>query len=300
MTLPIRSDRPVSIGVVVLTMGQRPAELNRALRTLLQQQNVTLDVVVVGNGWDPTCLPEGVRALHLPRNVGIPAGRNAGASEVTGEFILFLDDDSWLLSSTFLHDLARRLRADPELGMIQPRIVDPDRRGQEPGRWVPRIRKGDPATSSAAFSVAETAVMLPRFAFDSTGGWPASFFYAHEGIELAWRVWDNGYRVEYHGDLEVAHPVVSPTRHADYLRLNARNRVWLARRCLRWPFSWIYLANWTAIQVFRSRDLEELRLWFGGWRAGWREDPWLANEDRHRLSWRTMLRMARHGRPPII
>lgn len=294
------SDRSFSIGVVVLTMGQRPAELTRALSTLLRQRDVTLDVVVVGNAWAPTGLPEGVRGMHLPLNVGIPAGRNAGAPEVKGEFIFFLDDDSWILNSRFLYETARRLRADPELGMIQPRIVDPDRRGQEPGRWVPRIRKGDPATRSVVFSVAETAVMLPRSVFDATGGWPDPFFYAHEGIELAWRVWDCGYRVEYHGDLEVAHPVVSPARHADYLRLNARNRVWLARGCLRWPVSWMYVVSWTAIQVIRSRDLEELRLWFAGWSSGWRENPWPSNERPRKLSWRTMLRMARHGRPPII
>lgn len=300
MTTSMGSEQAHSIGVVVLSMGRRPAELTRALSTLLQQRGVTLDVVVVGNAWEPTGLPEGVRGVHLRHNIGIPAGRNAGVLEVTGDFILFLDDDSWLLDSSFLREATRRLSIDPKLGMIQPRIVDPERRGQEPRRWVPRIRKGDPATSSVAFSVAETAVILPRSVFDATGGWPASFFYAHEGIELAWRVWDCGYRVEYHGDLEVGHPVVDPARHADYLRLNARNRVWLARRCLRWPISWIYVANWTAIQVIRSRDRASLRLWLAGWMSGWRESPWPSGEQPRRLSLRTLLRMTRHGRPPVM
>lgn len=46
--------------------------------------------------------------------------------------------------------------------------------------------------------------MLRRSVFDAAGGWPGTFFYAHEGIELAWRVWDQDMRTEYHGDLRLA------------------------------------------------------------------------------------------------
>jgi hypothetical protein len=62
-------------GVVILTMGTRPAELRRAIDSVLAQQDVTCDIVVVGNGWEPIDLPDGVRALGLAENVGIPAGR---------------------------------------------------------------------------------------------------------------------------------------------------------------------------------------------------------------------------------
>ena len=59
MTRPPRR----TVGCVVLTMGNRPAELRRAVESLLAQQGVTVDVIVVGNGWQPTGLPEGVKAL---------------------------------------------------------------------------------------------------------------------------------------------------------------------------------------------------------------------------------------------
>ena len=205
-----------TFGVVVLTMGRRPAELNRGLRSVLAQRGVQLDIVVVGNGWDPVGLPDGVRTRHLPNNVGIPAGRNAGVPDVSGEFLFFLDDDAWLLQDDFLAECARRFRADDSLGLLQPRIVDPDRPGEEPGRWVPRIRKGDPAESGNIFALMEMAVVVPRNVFVQALGWPDPFFYAHEGIELAWRVWDTGHRVWYAGDLEVGHPVMDPARHEEY------------------------------------------------------------------------------------
>lgn len=290
-----------TVGAVVLTMGRRPVELARALESLLEQQDVTLDVVVVGNGWEPTDLPAGVKGVYLETNVGIPAGRNAGVPHVEGEFLLFLDDDAWFIDRGFLAEAVRRLRQERDLGMIQPRIVDPERRGQEPKRWIPRLRKGSPDRSSAVFSVIELVLVMPRVVFDSSTGWPDQFFYAHEGIELAWRVWDLGYRVEYHGDLEVGHPVVDPTRHEEYYRLNARNRVWLARRCLHWPLSWLYVANWTGVQIVRSRrNPQSLRSWLAGWIDGWRRDPWAGQQRPDKLTWRTVARMTRHGRAPVI
>ena len=93
MTAPVD---PPRFGVVVLTMGTRPDDLDRGLRSLLAQEGVVTDIVVVGNSWDPTGLPDGVRTLHLPENVGIPAGRNAGVPLVEGDLLFFLDDDAWL------------------------------------------------------------------------------------------------------------------------------------------------------------------------------------------------------------
>ena len=77
------TERP-RYGAVVLTMGSRPADLDRGLRSLLAQRDVDLDVVVVGNGWQPTDLPDGVKAHGLPENLGIPAGRNAGRAAGVG------------------------------------------------------------------------------------------------------------------------------------------------------------------------------------------------------------------------
>lgn len=289
-----------TFGVVVLTQGRRPVDLRRGLESVLAQRGVHVDVVVVGNDWPPVGLPEGCRGLHLPENVGIPAGRNAGVEHVVGEFLFFLDDDAWLLDDTFLADCAALMRAHPDLGMIQPRIVDPED-AEHPQRWIPRMRKGDPADSSDVFSVVEMAVVLQRHVFDATGGWPATFFYAHEGIELAWRVWDTGHRVGYVGWLRAGHPVIDPRRHSEYLHTNARNRVWLARRNLRWPFGWVYVASWTLVTLARWwRRPGDLRVWFGGWWAGWRQDPWGAGEPRRRLRWRTVLAMGGHGRWPVL
>ncbi len=285
-----------TVGVVSLSQGTRPDDLARGLSSLLAQEGVTLDIVVVGNAWDPVGLPDGVTTLHLAENVGIPAGRNRGAEVVSGDYVFFLDDDASIPSPTFLRDAIGKIQSDPSIGLIQPRVVDPS--GVEnPRRWIPRIRKGDPTHSSNVFSVWEGATLLPRAVFDATGGWADPFFYAHEGIELAWRVWDTGHRVLYAGDLVANHPAIEPTRHEYYYRLNARNRVWLAKRNLPWILAPLYVGSWTAIQILRwFRRPAALRAWFGGWWAGWRERP----GGRRGIKWITVWRMTLAGRPPLV
>lgn len=279
-----------------LTQGRRADDLARGLASLAAQAGVILDVIVVGNGWDPIGLPPGIRSLHLAENLGIPEGRNRGAAEVGGEYIFFLDDDASIPSPTFLADAVAKLRADPSIGLLQPRVVDPSG-VTNPRRWIPRIRKGDAATSGEVFSVWEGATLLPRDVFEATGGWGAPYFYAHEGIELAWRVWDQGRRVVYAGDLVAHHPAIEPTRHEQYFRLNARNRVWLAKRNLPWVLAPVYVASWTGIQLIRSvRRHAGLAAWLGGWVVGWRENP----GGRRRISWATVWRMTRAGRPPLV
>lgn len=285
------------VGVVVLTMGQRPEDLSRALKSVLAQQLVILDIVVVGNGWRPEFLSAGVRGLFLPKNLGIPAGRNAGAAKVSGEYLFFLDDDAELADPLFLSEGIRKLSADSSLGLIQPRITDPTGKST-PRRWIPRLRKGEATDSSYVFSVLEAAVLMPTRVFEDIGGWGDPYFYAHEGIELAWRVWNAGKTVWYAGDMVVHHPVTSPTRHETYYRLNARNRVWLAKRNLPWVLVPFYVLSWTGVQLVRSLRNRGagLKPWFLGWVEGWRENP----GGRVGMRWLTVARMTKAGRFPIL
>ena len=285
----------VDFGVVILTMGKRPADLRRAIDSVLAQCDVTVDVVVVGNSWQPTGLPDNVRALGLPENLGIPAGRNAGVPLVGGDLLFFLDDDASVPDPHFLASIKGRFDSDPRLGLIQPRVEDAT--GIEPpGRWVPRLRVGDRTRPGPATTLWEGATAVRRKALDAADGWPDAFFYGHEGIDLVWRVWDAGYTCWYAADLVVHHPVIDPLRHEEFYRMNARNRVWLAKRNLPAVLEPIYVGSWVALTLARVRDKDALRAWFGGLREGIEHDP----GNRRAMAWRTVWRMARAGRPPIV
>ena len=92
------------------------------------------------------------------------------------------------------------------------------------------------------------------------------------------------------------HPQVPPTRHPDFYRLNARNRVWLARRNLPWALAVPYLVNWIVLTLIRERSSSALKAWFKGFIEGLREPA----GERRPMTWRTAWRMLRLGRPPIV
>ncbi|MFL6139018.1 MAG: glycosyltransferase family 2 protein [Frankiaceae bacterium] len=280
---------------MILTRGDRPAELAAAVDSVLAQDGDPVEVVVVGNGADVPGLPSVVRVVRLPDNVGIAAGRNEGARASTGEVIVFLDDDGRLADRDAVALLRLAFAADERLGIVSFRVRDPAG-GPGARRHVPRLRAGDPHRSSDVTTFLGGACAVRRTVLDRCGGFPDAFFYAHEETDLAWRALDAGYRIRYDASIEMLHPATAPTRHAVFYRFNARNRVWLARRLLPWPLAVVYLLDWVALTVVRVREPAALRAWFTGFAEGWRTPC----GPRRPITWRTALRMTRLGRPPII
>ncbi|WP_262402229.1 glycosyltransferase family 2 protein [Actinomadura sp. CNU-125] len=207
-----------TIGAVVLTMNDRPAEFALAMASLLGQQDVDLDVVVVGNGCAPVQVPPGARTVELPDNVGIPEGRNVGAAEARGELLFFFDNDAYLPDPRVLARLAGELSDAPARAYVQPRIADPDT-GVTLRRWVPRLRASDSTRPGPVTVMAEGVVMVRRAAFEAVGGWPGHFFLFHEGVDLAWRLYDRGYTGYYAPGIIVHHPSTDPARHVTFYRL---------------------------------------------------------------------------------
>ncbi len=283
------------VDVIVLSMGNRPDELRRCLASVLAQRGVDVDVVVVGNGWSPPDLGAVVRTVHLAENAGVTGGRNAGARATSGDLLFFFDDDAWLDDPDVLSSAAALFAHRRALGALALRILGTD--GTTMRRWVPRARVGDPARSGPAFTLVEGVSIVRREAFEQVGGWPDAFFFGHEGVDLTWRLWDAGWEVHYAADLLARHPSTPPARHSHFYRLNARNRVWLVRRNARLSTGALYLAIWTAITMARLvRHPAAMRTWWAGFAEGWRTDP----GRRRPMRWRTVVKLARLGQPPIV
>ncbi|MEU9361768.1 glycosyltransferase family 2 protein [Streptomyces sp. NPDC048301] len=290
----------MKLGAVIITMGNRPDELRALLDSVAGQEGDRIEVVVVGNGAPVPDVPPGVRTVELPENLGIPGGRNVGIeafgpSGTDVDALLFLDDDGHLPNTDTAELCRQAFEADPALGIISFRIADPDT-GVTQRRHVPRLRAADPMRSSRVTTFLGGANAVRSQVIADAGPLPGEFFYAHEETDLAWRALDAGWMIDYRSDMVLNHPTTAPSRHAVYHRMVARNRVWLARRNLPAPLVPVYLGVWLLLTLVRRPSKPALKAWFGGFREGWTTPC----GPRRPMRWRTVWRLTRLGRPPVI
>jgi GT2 family glycosyltransferase len=286
----------VKLSCVIITMGTRPAELERAIASTESLRADGAELVLVGNGTDLPPVPADVKTVRLAENLGVAGGRNAGVAASSGDVVIFLDDDGWFTDPGLGKHVAGRFAADPALAVIAFRVVDPT--GGSGVRWhVPRLKANDPDRSSPVTTFVGCGFAARRSAYLEAGGLPDLFFFAHEETDLAWRLIDRGYTLEYDAAAQMCHPPLSNARHDIWYRYDGRNRVLLARRNLPWLLAVAYLADWTALTALRlRRSPAALNLWFAGFAEGWRINP----GPRRPISVRTVWRMTRAGRPPVI
>ncbi|MFH9661651.1 glycosyltransferase family 2 protein [Streptomyces sp. NPDC017248] len=292
------------IAVAVVTMGNRPAEVDALLESVAGQDLAPARIVIVGNGCR---LPEFTRRLSLPgevttvdveENLGCPGGRNVALARLREfgdvDVVVELDDDGLLVDPGVLRRVRDLYAADPRLGIVGFRIAD--EHGETQQRHVPRVGKSDPLRGGYVTGFLGGGHALRMAMLAETGDWPAAFFFAHEETDLAWRAVDAGWKILYAPELLLRHPRTSPARHAIYYRVNARNRVWLVRRRLPLPLVPLHLGVWTLLTLARTRSPAGLRAWCGGFAEGLREPA----GERRPMRWRTVWRLTRLGRPPVI
>ncbi|MEV7582315.1 glycosyltransferase family 2 protein [Streptomyces erythrochromogenes] len=286
------------IGVVIVTMGTRPRELEALLASVERQDVRATRVVLVGNATPLTDVATDATKIPLEENLGCPGGRNVGLELLRDsgdvDVVIELDDDGLLIADDVFRTVQRLFAQDPELGIIGFRVAD--EHGQTERRWVPRLRADDPMRRGpvTAFLGGGHAFSMPMLR--QTGLWAGEFFFGHEESDLAWRALDEGWKILYEPGLVLQHPKTSPARHAVHYRFTARNRVWLARRRLPLPLIPVHLGVWILLTMTRTRSLTGLKAWWGGFFEGVRTSC----GPRKPMRWRTVWRMTRLGRPPIL
>lgn len=280
---------------VVLTMATRPVEFERALDSI-DAQDVAggACAVVVANGADlSTVLAKrhALRRVDLPENVGIPAGRDIGIHACTTPIVGLLDDDAELLPDVSAKVLAA-FAADERLGAVALRLND--EAGATSRRHIPRLGgEGVDRGGEATFFVG-AAHAIRAEAYREAGGYYGALWYGHEEIEFSWRLIDAGWSIRYLHDAVAFHPRTTISRHADGWGLTGRNRVWIARRTLPWPVAIVHVGLWLGLGLWRApRGCK--RPYLSGWMSGWR-----GSIEHSPIRWKTVWRLTRLGRPPVI
>jgi glycosyltransferase involved in cell wall biosynthesis len=110
---------------IVTPVYERPALLRRAIESVLRQEDVAWEMVVVDDGSRQPCAPvvesygdPRLRVLTHARNRGVSPARNTGVEAARGEWVVLLDSDDELVPGA-LATIRRRLReVGPDVGRL--------------------------------------------------------------------------------------------------------------------------------------------------------------------------------------
>ncbi|NKJ43252.1 glycosyltransferase [Novosphingobium sp. SG720] len=197
-----------SITIIICTVENsgREERLRTVLDHLREQLHVTVEIILVWQGWDVANAPSfpGVRVLPLTIWSSSLA-RNKGAELASHPFLCFLDDDTYPVGDTALHDAIALLERD-RLDFLACNI-----------RSEGAVQAADPIAADIDFSpktiignMWEPGVTIRTDAFRATGFDPTlgigCIHGSSEGLDFGLRLLAAGYRGRRVAGLLVDHP----------------------------------------------------------------------------------------------
>jgi hypothetical protein len=204
---PVKSPEDSAVEWVVLTMGNRPIELQRAVDSLAPNA-----VTIVINGGSSDLVDAQAQLIELPENLGVPGWSSRREPE-------------WerlrsSASSTTMRSSAATAR-ESSRNSLPTRSWAPwpsdssTRIGETARRHVPRLGARDPERTGEVALFLGGACAIRRDAYEQVGGYFTDLFYGHEELELCWRLVDAGWKIRYLADVEVYHPQTTIERHPE-------------------------------------------------------------------------------------
>jgi N-acetylglucosaminyl-diphospho-decaprenol L-rhamnosyltransferase len=254
---------PARWAAVVVNYEAGPL-LSTCVQSLLADDSAGVpEVVVVDNGSTDGSVVQllaavpGVRVVAPDHNLGYAAAANVGIAATTAPVVAVCNPDLDVASGTGARMLAR-FDAEPDLGALGPRIVNPDgsqypSARRDPGladaaghalfgllaprnRFTRRYRQldVDPGRPRDVDWVSGAMVLLRRRALASVGGWDERYFMYMEDVDLCWRLRRLGWRVAYEPGGQVTHVQGASTAAVPYRMILEHHRSVYRFAARRW------------------------------------------------------------------
>ena len=107
---------------IVIKTFERYKTLDRLLRSI-KKYYPSVKIIVVDDNLHPKEI-SGVEKINMPYNSGVSAGRNAGLSDITTKYGLFLDDDFIFFKKTKLDDSLNLIDSDQRIDILGGKVID--------------------------------------------------------------------------------------------------------------------------------------------------------------------------------
>jgi glycosyltransferase involved in cell wall biosynthesis len=186
--------------------------LSECLDSLFQSTYPNIEVIVVDNGSSDDSVDwlkinhSQVIVIENDKNLGYAGGCNTGALAASGEYLLFLNNDT-IHNPDFVELLADFLDLNSKVAAVQPKILNYFHKDQfdyagGAGGWLDvlgypfargrvflecEIDSGQYDKIRPIFWASGTAIMVRKMVFDAVDGFDSVFFAHQEEIDLCWK-----------------------------------------------------------------------------------------------------------------
>jgi GT2 family glycosyltransferase len=216
------------------------------------------DVVLIDNHssdgsahWFKSNYPDH-QCIELDKNYGYAGGYNEGLRQVKHSLYGLLNSDLWV-PSLWLPPLLEQFKLHEEVAILQPHILDYKKQSHFEyagaaggyidqygfpfcrGRILQRVEQdtGQYDQTRAVFWASGACFLIRSEVFWKLGGFDSDFFAHQEEIDLCWRAYNNGYKVQSVGSSKVYHiggVTLAPSVQKVYL--NHRNSLYMLAKNL--------------------------------------------------------------------
>lgn len=217
---------------IVMLCWNRKDDVFESLSRIREIIYNSLEVIVVDNGsTDGTIelikdkFPE-VRLIQMYKNFGIEA-YNIGFANAKGKYIVIIDDDSFPAKHSITR-MVQRFEQDESLGAIAFDVRNFYHYDEISilAEEQPLERYSSPSKYYMSFNGAGVGVRASLFR--RIGYYPEEFFLYNNEMDSAFRILNEGYRIEFHADIIAYHkysPINRDSWRAPYYYV--RNAFWL-------------------------------------------------------------------------
>ncbi len=244
---------------ILIVHYNTPGLLRQTLKGIYRlEHRCRVEIIVVDNN-PAQPVAEKVRAefpntqiIITGKNVGFGQGMNLAMAQAKGRY-LFVFNPDMILTDGSVENLIAFMDAHSEIGMVGPRLSNPDGslqksayRFMEPRVILYRRLPGLRALSGAQEAVDRymlsdrdltktqdvdyilgAAMFVRREAYEAVGGFDPNFFVYFEDQDWCRRFWMAGWRVVYHPEVELIHYHRRETAEGGFMKqlLNPLTRV---------------------------------------------------------------------------
>lgn len=182
-----------------------------------------------------------VKVIRSPQNLGFAAACNTGAAAATGQYLVFLNNDTEV-ERGWLEALLAACEAEHGAAIVGSKLLYPDGRLQHAGVGISyagtypihsaHLRYGQPDSEDARCevdAVTGASMLLPRDVFYELGGFDEIYENGYEDVDICLKARQRGYRIIYEPASRAIHyESRTPGRFdREWRNINILHRRWL-------------------------------------------------------------------------